>query len=57
LSKIVIVDNIANNFALQPQNGIEIKSWYANDKEDNELQKLYKILVRLQTMEDVRVGI
>jgi CTD small phosphatase-like protein 2 len=28
LSKIVIVDNLPENFQLQPNNGIAIKSWF-----------------------------
>lgn len=31
LSKVVIVDNIAVNFQLQQDNGIEIKSWLGSD--------------------------
>jgi TFIIF-interacting CTD phosphatase-like protein len=27
MSKTVIVDNIADNFVLQPDNGIDIKTW------------------------------
>jgi TFIIF-interacting CTD phosphatases, including NLI-interacting factor len=27
LSKTIIVDNLAENFALQPDNGIFIKTW------------------------------
>lgn len=28
LGKCVIVDNVASNFQEQPENGIEIRSWY-----------------------------
>lgn len=28
LSKVVIVDNLPENFSLQPSNGIAIKSWF-----------------------------
>lgn len=33
LSRCIIVDNVADNFALQPENGIFIKTWY-DDMED-----------------------
>lgn len=33
LSKSILVDNVADNFALQPDNGIFIKTWY-DDMED-----------------------
>jgi TFIIF-interacting CTD phosphatase-like protein len=42
--KTVIVDNIPENYALQHENGIQIKSWYEGDKDDKELSKLAKIL-------------
>ena len=57
MSKIVIVDNTPNNYALQPANGIEIKSWYADNMQDKQLSKLSKVLNLLATMEDVRVGL
>lgn len=57
LSKIVIVDNIADNFVNQPENGIVIKSWLKGDNEDTELIKLSKILLTLCALDDVRVGI
>ena len=43
IRKTIIVDNIAENFDCQPDNGIHIISWY-NDPKDNELQKLEPIL-------------
>jgi CTD small phosphatase-like protein 2 len=39
LDRTIIVDNIAENFGRNKENGIEIKSWYF-EKDDNELQKL-----------------
>jgi TFIIF-interacting CTD phosphatase-like protein len=39
----VIVDNVASNFSKQPQNGIEIRSWY-EDPEDTALDELGHIL-------------
>lgn len=43
LPKTIIVDNLASNFRLQPQNGIHINSWY-NDDNDVSLGKLYGLL-------------
>ena len=43
LAKTVIVDNVAFNFQRQPQNGIEIRSWY-EDTTDTALQELTPIL-------------
>ena len=39
LSKTLIVDNIAENFASQPENGIEILTW-TGDAHDRELDTL-----------------
>lgn len=55
LKKTIIVDNIDDNFALQEENGIPIKSWYS-DTQDRELEKygqFLKMLV-LRKVEDVR---
>ena len=51
----MIIDNIAENFGMQPENGIQILSWY-NDAKDVELQKLEPILksVVRQNVADVR---
>lgn len=43
LSKTIIVDNICTNYRLQPENGIQIKSWYDDDN-DEILGKLYGFL-------------
>ena len=43
LSKVIIVDNIAENFRLQPDNGIFIKTWY-EDPEDTALMELAPLL-------------
>ena len=55
LSKTIIVDNIAENFQLQSNNGIFIKSWY-NDKNDRALVELFPILQKIvvQKSKDVR---
>ncbi len=44
LQKTIIVDNIGANYRLQPDNGIQILSWY-NDQEDDILGKLYALLL------------
>ena len=55
IKKTIIIDNIAENFEMQPENGIQILSWY-NDAKDVELQKLEPILksVVRQGVSDVR---
>jgi len=44
LSKTLIVDNNAENFQLQPDNGIYIKSWY-DDPDDSALLHLAPLLI------------
>jgi TFIIF-interacting CTD phosphatase-like protein len=51
------VDNIPENFQLQKENGIAIKSWFNDNPTDKELQKLQTTLGLLITLDDVRVGI
>ena len=55
LSKTIIVDNVAENFQLQPDNGIFIKSWFddMNDTALYELAPLLKQIVKKQ-VPDVR---
>lgn len=43
LSKTIIVDNVAENFQLQPDNGIFIKSWF-EDPKDTALSELAPLL-------------
>jgi CTD small phosphatase-like protein 2 len=43
LEKTIIIDNIADNFILQKDNGIFIKSWY-DDPKDTELRELIPLL-------------
>lgn len=43
LSKCIIVDNVADNFQNQPDNGIFIKAWYSDEK-DTALAELGPIL-------------
>ena len=40
---MIIIDNIADNFQLQTNNGIYIKSWY-DDKDDTALTELFPLL-------------
>jgi CTD small phosphatase-like protein 2 len=55
---MVIVDNIADNFRLQMENGIYIKSWF-NDMEDTALSELCPLLLELakKRVPDVRVAL
>ena len=56
LQKVIIVDNDAENFQFQPENGIYIKAWF-NDPEDRALLHLQNILVKVAAspLEDVRL--
>jgi len=47
LNKTIIVDNVADNFQKQPENGILIKSWYDDPDDDAlfELGPLLKLIV------------
>lgn len=55
LSKLIFVDNLEENFKLQPNNGLPIKTWI-DDIEDNELNNLGFFLKELRHKEpkDVR---
>lgn len=44
LSKVVIVDNMPQNFRLQKENGILIKTFYGEDQNDKALLELIPIL-------------
>lgn len=46
LTKTIIVDNIAENFALQPANGILIKTWISDPK-DTSLFELAPLLLKV----------
>jgi len=58
LAKTIIVDNIADNFEMQPENGINIISWF-NSRSDTELVKLEQILAHFAEAEapDLRLMI
>jgi CTD small phosphatase-like protein 2 len=49
------VDNVAENFSLQPDNGIFIKTWL-NDHNDNALEELAPLLkeIAVKRVTDVR---
>ena len=55
MSKIIIIDNLKDNFKLQPNNGLFIKTW-TSDINDNQLFDLEKILkdIALFEVDDVR---
>lgn len=58
LSRTIIVDNVAENFQLQPENGIAIKTWIADGK-DAALGKLGLLLeeIAARQVSDVRVAL
>lgn len=57
LDKTIIIDNVAENFQMQPGNGILIRSWY-DDADDTALQELVPILVQIANSSmDVRVAL
>ena len=58
LDKIIIVENIPQNYRLQKENGILIKSFYGEDIYDNALASLGEILIKIAIeCNDVRIGI
>ena len=58
LDKVIIVDNLPQNFRLQKENGIEIKSFFGDDNSDKVLDNLGIILKKIVIrFNDVRNGI
>ena len=60
MKKIIIVDNIANNFKLNPENGIQIAPYFGEySKNDTVLFELKKLLIMFHKMEyeDLRLAI
>ena len=58
LDKIIIVDNMPQNFRLQKENGIHIKAFWGDDADDNALEELGKILINIaKEGGDVRIGL
>jgi Dullard-like phosphatase family protein len=58
LSKVIIIDNLKENFKMQPNNGIFIKTW-TNDINDVQFKDLLKILkdIVIYNVNDVRTVI
>lgn len=58
LSKTIIVDNIPENFQLQAENGIFIKSWF-HDPEDSALSEMMPLLreIAVKQVPDVRAAL
>ena len=59
ISKIIIVDDDENCFRLNKENGIKIGAFTGNNKNDNALFELKKILILIhkKSFDDVRMGI
>ena len=49
LSKIIIVDNMPQNFCLQKENGILIKNFFGQEKSETTLTDLLEILLRISS--------
>ena len=46
INKIIIIDNLAESFSRQPENGILVKDWF-DDMDDTELSMLIPFLKSL----------
>ena len=58
LDKIIIVDNMPQNFRLQKDNGIVIKAFWGDDVYDNALISLKEILLKIvEEFNDIRKGL
>ena len=59
ISKIIIVDDDENCFRLNKENGIKIGAFTGNNKNDNTLFELKKILILIhkKSFDDARIGI
>ena len=49
LSKMLIIDNVKDNFQLQPDNGLHIKDFY-DDVNDSELIEILPYLIGIQLL-------
>ena len=58
IKNLIIVDNVAQNFSRQQENGIVINSWY-DDMEDTALKELGPILEQIRKLgyTDMRKGL
>jgi Dullard-like phosphatase family protein len=56
LNKVIIIDNMKDNFKMQPNNGLYIKTWI-NDMNDYQFKDLLKILIDIVALNvmDVRL--
>ena len=54
---IVMVDNLALSFGLQPENGVPVVCYWGDDEEERELADLAHFLEFLNRQDDVRVSI
>lgn len=54
LSKVIIIDNIEDNYKLQPKNGLNISD-FEGDENDTELNYLLEDLVSLVKNKDLDV--
>ena len=58
MSKIIIVDNMEQNYKLQKNNGITIRPFWGKDNEDTALMDLSEILTKIAEKKlDVRIGL
>ena len=58
LSRIIIVDNMEQNYKLQKDNGITIRPFWGKDNEDTALNDLLEILIKIaENNIDVRTGL
>ena len=58
MSKIIIVDNMEQNYKLQKNNGITIRPFWGKDNEDTALIDLLEILIKIAEKNmDVRMGL
>ena len=58
MSKIIIVDNMEQNYKLQKNNGITIRPFWGKDNEDTALSDLLEILIKIAERKlDVRMGL
>lgn len=53
MKNVILVDDVVHSFAFQINNGIPILKWN-NKRNDQELKYLYKYLVNISSVSDVR---